>query len=113
MSGAAAAGAIRFRIASATLAPESTATLDKLVAAVKACPTIKLRVEGHTDGDGLAETNQLLSEARAKSVYEYLSKAGVEPARMSSAGFGMSKPIADNDSAENKLKNRRIEFIVE
>ena len=110
---AANAGALKFNIASANMAQGSAATLDKLVTAVKACPTTKLRIEGHTDGDGLPESNMALSENRAKTVFDYLSKAGIEPARMSSAGFGATKPMAPNDTADNKQKNRRIEFIVE
>ncbi len=110
---AATSGPLRFNISSANLAAGSAATLDKLVAAVKACPSTKLRIEGHTDDDGQPESNQTLSDNRAKTVFEYLSKAGIEPARMTATGFGANRPLVPNDSPENKLKNRRIEFVVE
>ena len=109
---AATSGPLRFRVASATIAQDSTATLDRLVAAIKACPAAKLRIEGHTDADGDNAANQLLSENRAKAVSAYLSKAGVDAARLTATGFGETKPIAPNDTPENKAKNRRIDFVV-
>jgi outer membrane protein OmpA-like peptidoglycan-associated protein len=105
-------GPLRFRISSATLTPESTAVLDRLVAAVKSCPTTRLRIEGHTDSDGDPAENQELSERRAQSVLQYLTRAGVEPGRLTAVGLGQTKPIAANDTADNKRLNRRIEFIV-
>jgi outer membrane protein OmpA-like peptidoglycan-associated protein len=109
---AVAAGVLNFLIASATIAPESTAVLDKIAAAVKSCPTTRLRVEGHTDTDGSAAENQELSELRAKTVLDYLIRAGGDAARMTAAGFGATRPIAPNDTPDNKRKNRRIEFVV-
>jgi len=107
------AGDIRFRTASAKIADESRAALDRLVEAVKACPGVKLRIEGHTDSDGSNERNQALSENRANAVAEYLSEAGIDSKRLEAVGFGEDKPIATNDTPEGKAQNRRIELIVE
>jgi outer membrane protein OmpA-like peptidoglycan-associated protein len=73
-------------------------------------PAYSLRIEGHTDSDGSDAANQKLSEGRAKSCYDYLLKKGVVGSRMSHSGFGESKPIAGNDTAEGKRKNRRTHF---
>jgi OOP family OmpA-OmpF porin len=112
VSQAVASGPLLFRIASATLTPESNATLDKVAAAINACPNQKLAIGGHTDSDGDAGANQALSEQRAAAVVAYLQKAGVSADRMTATGFGATKPIAANDTAENKRLNRRIEIIV-
>ena len=112
MNAAAKTGAIRFAFASATLAPESRPALDQLADALSRCPDVKIRVEGHTDGSGDPVNNQALSELRAASVLEHLTKAGVSAARVQSAGFGSTKPVAGNDTGENRAKNRRIEFAI-
>ena len=78
---------------------------------MKANPTIKsLRVEGHTDNQGTPEYNQRLSDARANSVMAYLVKQGVEAGRVTAEGFGLTKPIATNDTDDGRQKNRRVEF---
>ncbi len=105
---------MRFTFASATITDESRLTLDRVAAAIKACPSTRLRIEGHTDADGDETRNLNLSERRAASVVEYLTKTGgVDAARITAVGFGQTKPIAPNDSAENKGKNRRIDFVVD
>ena len=83
------------------------------MAAIKACPSTTVRIEGHTDADGDVTRNQRLSENRAKAVSQYLVSAGIDPNRLSAAGLGQTKPIAPNDTEENKVRNRRIEFIVD
>ncbi len=108
-----ASGSIRFRIASATIQPDSAATLNRIAAAINGCQGTKVRVEGHTDSDGDEQENLQLSDRRAKSVQDFLTKAGVPADRLSAVGLGQGKPIATNDSAENKLKNRRTEIIVD
>jgi outer membrane protein OmpA-like peptidoglycan-associated protein len=106
-------GVVRFQVAKADLDNRSLPTLDKLAAAVKACPNTKIRVEGHTDSMGDPSANQSLSEDRAKVVAAYLVKAGVDAGRIGSAGFGPSKPIGDNATADGRAQNRRIEFGVD
>jgi len=76
-------------------------------------PKLKVSIHGHTDSDGAAALNMSLSEQRAKAVKDYLVSQGVAAARLTHKGFGATKPIADNSSAEGKAKNRRTEFIVE
>ena len=105
-------GTIRFQRASAELAEESFPTLDKLVAVAKTCPELKIDIEGHTDAEGTPERNQRLSDRRARSVSDYLTQGGIEAARLTPVGFGDTKPIAPNDTAEGRAQNRRIEFQV-
>lgn len=112
MRNVASAGIIRFERASAALDRASHQTLDKVAKAANACPTLKLEVEGHTDAEGTPERNKGLSERRAKSVLDYLSQAGVDVGRMEAVGYGETHPVAPNDTAENRAKNRRIEFSV-
>lgn len=70
-----------------------------------------LRVEVHTDSDGDADKNQALSERRAMAVARALVAKGVDCKRLIAVGFGATKPVAPNDSAENKAKNRRTVFV--
>jgi OOP family OmpA-OmpF porin len=70
-----------------------------------------LRVEGHTDADGDSAANQKFSERRALAVARRLVEKGVDCKRLLPVGFGSGKPLAPNDTAENKSKNRRIVFV--
>lgn len=70
-----------------------------------------LRVEGHTDADGDSAVNQKLSERRALAVARQLVAKGVDCKRLLPVGFGGGKPLAPNDTAENKAKNRRLVFV--
>jgi outer membrane protein OmpA-like peptidoglycan-associated protein len=85
--------------------------VEQIIEMMNQAKDIKLSVEGHTDSDGTDESNLKLSEARAKAVVEAITKGGIDAARLSSAGFGEEKPIADNSTAEGKAKNRRVELI--
>jgi outer membrane protein OmpA-like peptidoglycan-associated protein len=73
----------------------------------------KLRIEGHTDNSGKAQHNKELSQARADAVAKWLTDHGVESARVSTIGFGDTKPEVANDSVAHKQQNRRTEFHVE
>ncbi len=73
-------------------------------------PTLLLTVEGHTDDIGSEESNQALSVARAESAKDWFVNAGIDPARVFAVGYGESRPIADNETAEGRAQNRRIEF---
>ena len=70
------------------------------------------QVNGHTDDVGDAQSNQTLSESRAKSVYQYLLGKGIETSRVLYKGYGETQPIADNASDEGKAQNRRTEFVI-
>lgn len=101
---------VQFEISSSTLTNASRTYLDKLAALLKNQPHIELSIKGHTDSQDRLGKNQSLSEARARAVLDYLASKGVDSSRMTSAGFGGSQPIADNETAEGRAKNRRIEF---
>jgi outer membrane protein OmpA-like peptidoglycan-associated protein len=76
-------------------------------------PDSKIVVEGHTDSQGSAGSNQDLSEHRAQSVRDYLVSRGIAADRISSQGFCATRPIADNGSAEGRANNRRVEIVVQ
>ena len=73
---------------------------------------MEIEIHGHTDDVGNEVDNQFLSEARAKSVAEALILRGIDINRVSSRGFGESKPIGDNGTEEGRRQNRRTEFII-
>jgi len=73
---------------------------------------LTLNIEGHTDATGSAEINQKLSAARAQAVLTFLKEMGVPEARMTAKGFGPDQPIAPNDTAEGRARNRRVEIIL-
>ena len=108
-----AANRVRFEFASARITPASVPTLKQLAAVIKTCPTVRIRVEGHTDTDGHFDRNERLSANRARSVAAYLARAGVAPSRLSSVGFGQMRPRVPNTSEANKQLNRRIEFNID
>ena len=104
---------ILFEVDKAVIRTESYSLVDEITQVVKDNPQIKkLSIEGHTDGDGSEKYNQTLSDKRAAAVMQYLVDHGVPADRLASKGFGESKPIADNATAEGKEKNRRVEFII-
>jgi OmpA-OmpF porin, OOP family len=105
-------GKIRFEQARATLDPDSTALLDRLIEIALRCPAANIEVAGHTDGDGEDAFNQALSEKRAQAVVDYLVKAGLPGTRFTATGYGSTQPVAGNDTDEGKAQNRRIEFLV-
>ena len=105
--------AIYFKTGSAELDRESEPLLNTGADIAKRCPSVKFDVDGHTDSTGSKSFNQKLSEERAKSVVDYLTAKGVAPARIRSAGYGDTRPVAPNNSEANRAKNRRIEFRAE
>jgi OmpA-OmpF porin, OOP family len=105
-------GAIYFKTGSAELDRESEPLLNSGADIANRCPSVKFEVEGHTDNVGGKRSNQTLSEQRAKSVVDYLMEKGISAARIQSAGYGDTRPVASNDTEANRAKNRRIEFKV-
>jgi OOP family OmpA-OmpF porin len=91
------------------LLPESYAELNKLAHYLIQNPDIQIRINGHSDNSGLKYKNQRISELRAREVFEYLIRKGVQN-KMLYAGYGSSQPVADNDTEEGRIKNRRVEF---
>lgn len=79
---------------------------------LKENPRVRVAIHGHTDTEGDAAQNMKLSNDRAKSVYGFLIKSGIDPVRLSYKGFGQTKPLAGNDTEEGRAKNRRTEFLI-
>lgn len=104
---------ILFEVDKAVIRPESFDLMNEITTVIKDNPRIKkISIEGHTDDDGKAGYNKKLSQRRADSVMKYLVEHGVEAERLVAVGFGEDKPLVENDSPENKEKNRRVEFII-
>jgi OOP family OmpA-OmpF porin len=102
---------IQFATGKATILSNSFGILDEVVKLLKVSAEIEfLAIEGHTDDRGSAELNNRLSSDRANAVMEYLVQRGISPDRLSAQGFGQSRPIADNGTADGRQKNRRVEF---
>jgi outer membrane protein OmpA-like peptidoglycan-associated protein len=96
----------------ATLQRESFVDLDRAVQWLKANPSVKVELAGHTDNVGSREYNKRLSEERAHAVMDYLVSRGVAASRLTSGGYGMDEPIATNETEEGRAQNRRVEFRV-
>jgi outer membrane protein OmpA-like peptidoglycan-associated protein len=101
---------VNFATGKAELTPESQAILDGVAESLVAHEEIKVQVGGHTDNTGSAAVNKRLSAARAESVRQYLISKGVAADRLTARGFGPSKPIASNKTAEGRSQNRRVEL---
>lgn len=101
---------VLFTTGSAQLHAAAEETLDKVVAALERYPSPLLEVAGHTDNLGSADLNRRLSEERAAAVVAYLTGAGIDGSRLTARGIGPDEPIADNNTAEGRALNRRVEF---
>ncbi|HKV52658.1 MAG TPA: OmpA family protein [Gemmatimonadaceae bacterium] len=111
-SGRVATHGILFDVGSDQIRAESTPTLKTISDMLTAHSTLKLMIEGHTDNVGNEQGNQSLSERRAAAVKQYLvSVSHVDAARLSTKGYGASKPIASNTTAEGRQENRRVELV--
>ncbi|MCL4151243.1 UNVERIFIED_CONTAM: hypothetical protein GTU68_053246 [Idotea baltica] len=84
--------------------------MDQIAEIINRYPKYALSIEGHTDNTGNADYNQQLSEKRARRCFDYLVNKGVSASRISSAGYGETRPIADNDTKTGRSLNRRVEF---
>ncbi len=101
---------VHFDTAEATIKPESYPLLDQVVDMLKKNPELKVSVEGHTDNVGTPQSNQKLSEARAKAVMSALTAKGIAASRLRARGWGQQKPVADNTTEAGRAKNRRVEL---
>ena len=79
-------------------------------ARLKEVPDARIAIDGHTDSTGSASHNQTLSEARAASVRDYFVSKGIAASRLTARGFGGTRPVASNETAEGRAKNRRVEL---
>jgi OmpA-OmpF porin, OOP family len=102
---------INFDTGKSTIKPESKPIIDQIVQMMKSNPDLKISVEGHTDNVGNPKSNKTLSDDRAKSVVAAIIAQGIDAKRLSAAGYGQDKPIADNRTEEGKAKNRRVELV--
>ncbi|MFC0241383.1 OmpA family protein [Rhodopseudomonas telluris] len=112
LSAVVAAQKINFERGSAEIAQASLPVLKQLAEVIAHCPAATIEVAGHTDAAGKKAANEALSKRRAEAVADSLTKAGVGSAKLTAVGYGASKPLAANDNAEGRAKNRRIEFVV-
>ena len=101
---------VEFDSGKATLTPSGRAIVDDMGAAMLSLKERKFDVIGHTDNQGLRQNNQNLSLARAEAVKFYLAAKGINAALLTASGQGPDRPIASNDTAEGRARNRRIEF---
>jgi outer membrane protein OmpA-like peptidoglycan-associated protein len=103
---------LRFPSGSAVLPAGALPTLDRIAEMLAARPELKAKIAGHTDSLGNPEINQALSRQRAESVMQALIDRGVEPARLSTQGYGAERPIADNGTDRGRRENRRVEIVM-
>lgn len=102
-----------FDVGESVLKPVAENMLRDLATEIRAIPTARVVLEGHTDSDGSEDYNQQLSEARAESVKRFLIESGgVESTVVHALGYGETQPVAPNDTPLNKAKNRRVEALI-
>jgi outer membrane protein OmpA-like peptidoglycan-associated protein len=106
-------GSVLFDFDSAQVRPDAERTLAEVAEVIKGYAKRPVRVEGHTDSIASDDYNQKLSERRAAAVRIWLAGTGVESARLTTRGWGKSKPVGDNATAEGRQRNRRVEVIIE
>ncbi len=102
---------ILFETGKATLKPESMEEIQRVAEYMKANPTARFEVQGHTDSQGSDKINDPLSQQRAEAVVKALEEQGVDPFNLRPVGKGSHEPVADNGTEEGRAQNRRVEFI--
>lgn len=102
---------INFDTGKATIRLDSQPVIDQVAEMLQTNPGLMLSVEGHTDSVGTPASNKVLSENRAKAVVAALAGKGIDAKRLTTAGWGQDKPIADNQTEEGRAKNRRVELV--
>jgi OOP family OmpA-OmpF porin len=102
---------INFESGKSDIKAESQPVIDQIVQLLKENPTLKISIEGHTDNVGAAASNQSLSEKRAKAVMDAVIAKGIDKSRLTSKGYGQTKPLMDNSTEDGKAKNRRVEIV--
>jgi outer membrane protein OmpA-like peptidoglycan-associated protein len=106
-------GNVLFASGKSALLPGAQTSLDQVAEALKSQEDKKILIEGHTDSRGTESSNMVLSKARADSVQSYLVSRGLPQERVTSNGLGPSRPVADNNTAEGRANNRRVEIVIQ
>jgi OOP family OmpA-OmpF porin len=102
---------ILFDVNKATLKPQSMGPINELVQLMKDHSDLKFEIDGHTDADGDDAANLKLSQQRAETVKAQLISSGIDASRLTSKGYGETKPVDNNSTSEGKANNRRVEFV--
>jgi OOP family OmpA-OmpF porin len=103
---------LNFETDSAVIRADSRDQLGNVAAILKAYPAAQVKIGGYTDNSGNPAANMQLSQARAEAIRDALDRLGVEPSRVQAEGYGDQHPIADNNTAEGRAKNRRVTILV-
>ncbi len=102
---------INFDVNKSTLKPESMGVIGDMVKYMQAHGDLKLEIDGHTDKDGSDAANLVLSQQRADAVKTAMVQGGIDASRLTTRGYGASKPLGSNETPEGKANNRRVEFL--
>ncbi len=102
---------INFETGKSEIKPESRPVVEQIVEMLKQNPDLNVSIEGYTDNVGSDKSNLVLSENRAKSVLNAVISGGINKSRLSSKGWGATKPVGDNTTEEGRYKNRRVEIV--
>ncbi len=103
---------VRFKTASANLEASALPLLAQVASTLRAASTISIEISGHTDDVGNAPRNIVLSKKRAETIRAVLIKAGVAASRLTTTGYGPTRPVATNKTAKGREQNRRVEFLI-
>ncbi|MBD3403312.1 OmpA family protein, partial [candidate division GN15 bacterium] len=104
---------LSFAVGKSDISEDQVPLLEKVEEIITMFPDSRLRIEGHTDATGNQSTNRQLSEKRAYSVMQYLRQSMSLPAeRVTAVGYGSEKPVASNETADGRAKNRRIDIVI-
>lgn len=103
---------VLFPTNSSYLTEQAKQDLLRFVETVADYPNANIQVDGHTDATGTAEYNKWLSDKRATSVKDFLANSGISASRISTAGYGLEKPVATNKTKEGRQQNRRVEITI-
>jgi outer membrane protein OmpA-like peptidoglycan-associated protein len=105
-------GGVQFATGTADLSPQARESLARFSGIIASYSDIRINIEGHTDSTGSSEKNSELSLRRAIAVRDYLIGQGIAASRIDVQGYGPSKPVADNGTAEGRARNRRVEMVL-
>ena len=102
---------INYDFGKSDIQQDSKKIVDQIAEMLTANPALKISIEGHTDNVGTPASNKTLSENRAKSVMSALTSSGIDASRLSAKGWGLAKPISENNTEDGRAKNRRVEIV--